>query len=86
MSVLSRPATDAISAAAATAETMLHERCDVCGHRAFAVTRAVTGSKLSWCGHDFASREVALVASGAVVVHDSREQMSVVAAGNDDSR
>lgn len=53
-----------------------HERCDLCGNRAYVITaHPVAGAKplpMSWCGHHFAVRDAALRASGASVAIDLR--------------
>ena len=56
------------------AETMAHERCDQCGHRAYVMTMTADGA-LAWCAHHYAEHAIVL-ASRAAVIHDIRAELT----------
>jgi hypothetical protein len=57
-------------------DPMLHERCDICGHRAYVLV-TLNGLPLSFCGHHFARAEPSLLAGGADVKVDVRENLTI---------
>ena len=55
------------------APDMAHERCDLCGHRAYVMVMTA-GGPLTFCAHHFQEGAIALAGVSAVI-HDIRDQL-----------
>ncbi len=68
-----RPASP-VTAAPPAAPDMSHERCDICGYRAYVMVMTADGP-LAFCAHHFQSNAVAL-AGVSMVIRDVRNQLA----------